>query len=134
MFDQIYESMRKAAEQNVQFQQELLRRWTAMWPWTATLTPPGGEQAQAALKKWGETVNDWIKGRHETQQELFNAGLKQIEQAFRLAEIKDIDTLRTKTLELWQKTFGLLHECQESQVRDFQAAVGKWTEAMTRHA
>jgi hypothetical protein len=135
MFDQIYDSMRKAAELNVQFQQELVKRWVTMWPGTSPLvTPPGAEQAQAALKKWGEAVSEWVKGRNEAQQELFAAGVKQIEQAFRLAEVKDVDTLRARTLELWQKTFGLLQQCHEAQVRDFQAAVGKWAEAMTRAA
>jgi hypothetical protein len=134
MFDPIYDSMRKAAEMNAQFQQELVKRWAALWPGAGMFAPPGAEQAQAALKKWGEVVNEWVRSRHEAQQELFAAGVKQIEQAFRLAEVKDVDTLRAKTLELWQKTFGLLQQCQEAQVRDFQAAVGKWAEAVTRAA
>ena len=64
-------------------------------------------------------------------QEQFAAGLKQIEAAFRLAEVKDVETLRAKTLELWEKTFALVRQGFEVQVHDFQAAVAKWAEMCT---
>jgi hypothetical protein len=132
MFEQIFASFRKANEMNVQMQQELFRRWTALWPGVAT--PYWGEQVQALQKKWAEAVNELVKRQCETQREQFTAGLKQIEEAFALAEVKDIEVLRAKTLELWQKTFEFFQQSSEAQVRDFQAAVAKWTELTTRAA
>ena len=32
MFDQFLDNVRKATETNVQLQQELLKRWAALWP------------------------------------------------------------------------------------------------------
>jgi hypothetical protein len=131
MFEQVFDSMRKAAAMNAQFQQELVKRWLALWPGMAAPVPPPGDQAVALQKKWSETVSELVKRQHETQQELFAAGLQQIDQTFRLADIKDVETLRAKTLELWQRTFGMLQQGYEAQVRDFQTAVAKWTELMT---
>jgi hypothetical protein len=132
MFEQVFDSMRKANEMNVRMQQELFKRWTALWPGVAA--PFWGEHVQALQKKWADTVNELVKRHCETQQEQFAAGLEQIEQAFQLAQIKDIETLRTKTLELWQKTFQFFQQSSEAQVRDFQNAVAKWTELVTKAA
>jgi hypothetical protein len=133
MFDQIFESMRRIVEVNVQVQQEMFRRWAALWPGLAPLpgVPAGpnfAEQAHRFQKKWAEAVTELVKRQGETTQEQFAAGLRQIEQAFKLAEVKDVEALRAKTLELWQKTFGLIQQGFEAQVRDFQAAVAKWAE------
>jgi len=140
MFDQIFDSMRKATESNVQMQQEMFRRWAALWPGLPAMPGiPGlpapaawAEQVQAFPRKWAEAVHDLIKRQRETQQEQFNAGLKQIEQAFQLAESKDVNALRAKTLELWQTTFQLLQQAYEAQARDFQAAVNKWAELLPK--
>jgi len=144
MFDPIFDSMRKAVETNVQFQHDLFKRWAALWTGMpgvpgvpAMPAMPGvpgvgswAEQAQKFQKKWAEVVTEVTRQQRETLEEQLAAGMKQIEQAFHLAEIKDVDTLRTKTLELWQKTFLLLQQANEAQVRNFQTAVGKWTELM----
>jgi hypothetical protein len=133
MFDQIFDTMRKATEMNVQMQQEMFRRWSALWP--GVPGAPGqpapaswGEQLQGFSRKWAETVNELVKRQQETQQAQFAAGLKQIEQAFQLAEVKDVNALREKTMELWRTTFQLLQQASEAQVRDFQAALSKWAE------
>ena len=34
--------------------------------------------------------------------------------------------------ELWQKTFDYLRQASEAQLHDFQNAVGKWAELMTK--
>jgi hypothetical protein len=133
MFDQIFDSFRKATEINVQMQQELFKRWAALWP-TAAAPPAGTDLAQAFPKKWAETVNELVKRQHDTQQEMFAAGIKQMEDVFQLAEAKDVEALRTKTLELWQKSFQFMQHAYEAQFRDFQTAVTKWSEMFTKAA
>jgi hypothetical protein len=133
MFEQVFDSMRKIAEANVQAQQEMFRRWAALWPGLASVpsVPVGSnftEQAQRFQKKWAATVSELIDRQSKSTQEQFAAGLAQIEQTFKLAEVKDVEVLRAKTLELWQKSFALLRQSFEAQVHDFQAAVAKWVE------
>jgi hypothetical protein len=133
MFDRIFDSFRKATEINVQMQQELFKRWAALWPGAAA-PPAGTDLAQAFPKKWAETVNELVKRQHDTQQEMFAAGIKQMEEVFQLAEVKDVEALRTKTLELWQKSFQFMQHAYEAQFRDFQNAVTKWSEMFTKAA
>jgi hypothetical protein len=136
MFDQIFDSFRKATEVNVQMQQELFKRWAALWPGMPApgVPPAGAEQAQAFPKKWAETINELVKRQQNTQQEMFAAGIRQMEEAFKLAEVKDVEALRAKTLELWQKSFQFMQHAYETQFRDFQTAVAKWSEMFTKAA
>jgi len=127
MFDQVFDSLRKAADSGLAMQQELFKKWMGMWPGVQA-TPAGFGEPVAFQKKWVEVVGDLIKKERESLEAQFSAGLRSIEEAFRLAEAKDPQELRTKTIELWQKTFECLRQTYETSLRDFQAAVTKWTE------
>jgi len=132
MFEQFFDSVRKVIDLNVQFQQDLFKRWTTMIP-AVPGTPsaaPWAEQIQKAQKKWAETLTELSKQQRETLEQQFAAGLKQIEEACRLTEIKDVEALRAKVLELWQKTHQLMQQANEASVRNFQTAVAKWAELM----
>jgi hypothetical protein len=137
MFDQFLDNVRKVTETNVQLQQELLKRWAALWPGqpgVPSAPHAWAERVREQHQKWAEAVNEIVQRQRQTQQEQFAAGLKHLEQAFRLGEVKDVEALRAKTLELWQKAFQLVQQANEAQVRDLQAAVGKWTELVTKVA
>jgi hypothetical protein len=69
--------------------------------------------------------NEWLEAQ-------FKAGLRTIEEAFHLAEAKDPEELRTRTFQLWQKTFDSLCQASEAQIRGLHGAVGKWTELMNK--
>ena len=132
MFEPIFDSMRKAIELNLQFQQDLFKRWAALWPGAPSGTGPSWvEQAQKFQKRWAEAVADLARQQRETMEAQFTAGMKQIEEAYHLAEVKDVETLRARALEMWQKTFQLMQQFNEAQIRNFQAAIGKWAEMMT---
>ena len=64
----------------------------------------------------------------------FSAGLKHLEESFRLADVKDPEELRLKTLELWQKMFEHLLQTYETQLRGFQTAITQWTDLVSRGA
>jgi hypothetical protein len=131
MFEQVFESLRTATESSVAMQQELFKKWIALWPGVPASAFPFGEP-QKFQKKWMEIVGELLKKRNETLEAQFKAGLRNIEEAFHLAEVKDPEELRAKTIELWQKTFECLRQASEAQLRDFQHAVGKWSELMTK--
>jgi hypothetical protein len=131
MFEHVFDSLRTATEANVQMQQELFKKWMGMFP---VVPAAGGEPFPKLQKKWVEFVAGMVKKQRETMEAQFGAGLKHIEEAFRPAEIKEPEELRTKTIELWQKTFEYIRQAYEAQMRDFQAAVVKWTELMMKGA
>jgi hypothetical protein len=133
MFDQVFESLRKATETNIHLHQEMFKKWTTFWPGVVPATQPAWyDQVKNFQKKWTETVRDLAKKQRETVEAQFNAGMKNIADAFRLAEVKDVGELRTKTIEFWQNSFDCLKQAYEAQTRDFQEAVGKWTELVTK--
>jgi hypothetical protein len=131
MFDQAFESLRKATESSIALQQEMFRKWMGLWPGISVSTFPFSE-LQKFQKKWIEVVGELLKKQNESLETQFKAGLQNIEDAFRLPEIKDPEVLRVKIVELWQKTFDYLRQSSEMHMRDFQNAVCKWAELMTK--
>jgi len=134
MFEKVYENLRAATEANIHMQQELFQKWMGMWMGGPALPFGKTEQFPTVQKKFAEFVAEIVKKQHDAWLAQFNAGLKNIEEAFRLPAAKDPEELRTKTIELWQKSFNCLRETYEAQVRDFQATVAKWMELMTKSA
>jgi hypothetical protein len=134
MFEQVFENLRTATETSIHMQQELFKKWAGLWP--SVYVPPSGgaDRVQKAQKKWVEFATEQIKKQRETLEAQFSAGLKNIEEGFRLAEVKDPVELRAKTVELWQKSFDCLRNLYEAQTRDFQEALVKWTELVSKGA
>lgn len=133
MFEQVFENLRKATDSTIQMQQELFKKWVSHWPTMPAATPTYGEPLKFQ-KKFLEVMGDLIKKQRETLEAQFSAGLKNIEEAFHLAEAKDPEELRAKTIELWQKSFECLRQTYEAQVREFQTAATKWTELYMKGA
>lgn len=133
MFDQVLDNLRKATEMGLQMQQEMFKKWTGTWPGLPVVNNASWtDQVQKFQKNWNETVNDLLhKQRHYLESQM-EAGMKNLDEAFKLTEAKSPDELRIKTLDLWRKTFESLRQAFETQMKDFQAAVQKWTEMATK--
>jgi hypothetical protein len=134
MFEPVFESLRKATETGLQMQQEMFKKWAGLWPGVSPSPPAWNEQFEKSQKKWTELLNETLKKRRETLEAQFKSGMKNIEETFRLAEAKDFEELRAKTLELWQKTFDSLRQTYEAQIQDFQTLSSKWSEMFTKGA
>jgi hypothetical protein len=137
MFEPVIENLRKATEATIQMQQDMFKKWVSFWPGVPgipTIPAVGAEPFIKFQKKWTEFVGEIVKKQRETLEAQFSAGLKNIEEAFKLADVKNPEELRTKTIELWQKSFECIRQLYDAQVRDFQAAVAKWTELVMKGA
>lgn len=134
MFEMVFESLKKATEVSLQVQQEALKKWVSLWPGVPVMSGPVAEQAQKFQKKWAEFYEEVLKKQREALAAQFQAGLRHIEDGFRLAETKDPAEWRAKTIELWQKVFETLHQTFEAQARDLQALAGRWTELVSKGA
>lgn len=147
MFDMILENYRKAAESTMKVQQDMLRNWTMQWPQMfgshtffplAGGTPaamPGGallEQFSEAQKKWAETVTEMLNKHRESLDAQYKAGIRTIEDAFKVGEAKDPQQFQRLTEELWKHSFECLKTVAESQMRDVQAAMQKWYEVASK--
>jgi hypothetical protein len=137
MFDQILESYRRATESSMLFQQMMLRNWTEHWPQAFGVTPPKAslpEQVGTIQKKLGETITEMLNKHRETLDAQYRAGIKAIEDAFRVAEAKDPQQFRKLTEELWRHNYECLKSLAESQMRDIQAVTQKWFDLASQGA
>jgi hypothetical protein len=132
MFEQVFENMRLATESNITLQQELFKKWVGVWSGLPVAPNGAADKLQKAQKQWLEFIADLVKRERETLETQFSAGLKNIEDAFRLAEAKEPTELRAKTIELWQKSIDCMRQTYEAQMRDLQAVVSKWTELVLK--
>ncbi len=134
MFDSVFENLRKATDMTIQTQRDLFKRWVALWEGGPAFQPVMGEKAQKVQKQWAETVTEAMKRQREALEAQFNAGLKSLEAAFAVAGAKDVEEVRAKTVELWEKSFDCLRKAFEAQASEFQTAVARWTELATTGA
>ncbi len=140
MFDQVFENFRKASETTLQAQQDLFHQWMSQWP-TFPIDPlaaPGAsavsDQVQSFRKQWTEVATTLMTKHCEALDAQYRSGIRTIEEALRTSEAKSPEEFRRLTEELWRKSFEVLKQTIENQIRDFQLAVEKWSELMTRNS
>jgi len=134
MFEPVFDNLKKVTETTLRMQQEMFEKWVSLWPGVRPTQAAFAEPAQKFQKKWAEFYEGALKKQRDTLETQFKAGLKNIEEAFRLAEAKDPEELRARTTELWQKVFETLRQSSEAQLRDLQTFAGRWTELVTKGA
>lgn len=138
MFHQVFDNFRKATETTLQAQQDLFRQWMSQWPMLPANPPAPGnggggggaipEQVRSLQKQWTDSVTALMTRHCESLDAQYRAGIKTIEDALRTAEARSPEEFRRLTEELWRKSFEVLKQTIENQIRDFQAAIEKWTE------
>ena len=143
MYDQVLDNFRKATESTMQLQQEMLKNWTQLWiqspvmpgiPGMTAGNPAAGwaEQVRNLQKQGTNAVSDMLTKHRETLDTQYRAGIRTIEDAFRLGDAKDPEQFRRLTEELWRQSFDCLKTIVEAQMRDFQTAAEKWFEAVSK--
>jgi hypothetical protein len=152
MFDQILENFRKATESAMKLQQDTFRSLTELVaqvpgaPAVPTPPPPApetsatpplpglawAEQLQMFHKQWAQAVTELLKKNSEILDAQYKAGVKTIEEAFKVGRAKDPAEYKRLTEELWRHSFESLKKLAEDQVRECQAASAKWYEAASK--
>jgi hypothetical protein len=141
MFEQVFDNFRKASETTLRAQQDLFHQWMTHWPMfpMGPTTPASGggvseisEQARSFQKQWTDIVTALMTKHCEALDAQYRAGIRTIEDALRTTEAKSPEEFRRLTEELWRKSFEVLKQTIENQIRDFQIAVEKWSELMTQ--
>jgi hypothetical protein len=130
MIEQVFKNLRRATDFNIRTQQQLFKKWAGMY---GTPVPNGaGEQLAKAQDQWTDFVTGLVKKQRETLEPHCKNGLKIVEEACCLVDAKDPEEVRAKVVELWQKSFQSLRQLCDTQIYDFEAAVTKWVELVTK--
>ena len=133
MFDQMFESFRRASESSLQMQQEMFKQWAPQWP-AMPLNAAGAsaEWARTFQKRWIEFMTDSLNKQRESLDSMYKSGIQVIEQAFRISEAKSPDDYRRMVEELWRKMAEISKDQSETQIREFQKGVEKWLEMLPK--
>jgi hypothetical protein len=133
MFDQLFESFRKAAESSMRAQQEVFKQWVQQWaapPMSAPGTPAGsGADFQ---KRWLDSATEAMNKQRELFDAAYKSGIDIIQQTFRVSEAKSPEDYRRLVEELWRRFSDTLKEQSEGQLREFQRAAESWLSMMQR--
>jgi hypothetical protein len=138
MYDQLLDTSRKAAEATVQIQQELFRQWALQWARPVGFPDPTvalsgmADRARALQQQWADTVIRALEQHRETLDDQYKAGIRTIEDAFRVGQARDPEQFRQFLEELWKHSFEALKSVTEAQMGRFQAALHDWSEAVAK--
>jgi hypothetical protein len=126
VFEQAFDSLRKAAESNLEMQQELFRQWGANWPGFAQPQNAWVERAQKFQKEWAKTVKDLLGKHREILDEQYKLALDSLDDAFRVAQSSDPQEYAKRCEALCKKSLEVMREAGELQVKETQEALSKW--------
>jgi hypothetical protein len=137
MFEQVFENFLKASETTLQAQQDLFHQWMSQWPMFSMEPTIGGsknvvnEQVRSFQKQWTDITTALLTKQRESLDALHRAYIHACEDALRTTELKSPEDYRRLTEDLWLKSFELLKQTIDNQIRDFQSEVENWSELMT---
>jgi hypothetical protein len=130
MFDQLFESFRKASESSLQAQQAMFKQWVQQWPLASSIAPGASSQRINELqRRWAESMTEALNRHREVLDSSYRSGIQVIEQAFRVTDAKSPEDYRRVVEDLWRKLSETFKEQSETQMRELQKTMERWLEA-----
>jgi len=129
MFEQLFDSFRKASEATLQAQQDLFRQWTQKWP-IASFTNSNGSSSEwsEVQKQWLDSTTEALNKHREALDSTYRSGIQLIEQSFGVSEARSPEDYRRMVEELWRKLSDTVKTQSETQFSGFRKATEKWIE------
>lgn len=127
VLEDVFQSIRKAAETNLKMQQEIFQQWTHLWP---IPSPQSAliDKAREFQKQWTNTVSDLARRHREVIEKQYQAAVESLDASLRVAESTNAEEYRRRSEQFCRKTLDCVREISETQLRAFQNAVTKWTD------
>ncbi len=131
MFDQVFDSIRKASEFSLQMQQETLKYWADQW---MSFTPLAGdsqaEWSRGLQARWAEIAVELLNRHRSAVDAAYKSGTDLIQQTFKVSTAKSPEEYRQLAEDLWRKLFDTFREQADMQLRDLQ----RWNEKTSQDA
>jgi len=134
LFEQAFDNLRKAAESNIEAQQEIFRKWNTSWPGFPQPQSAWVERVQKFQKAWGKTVKELLSRHREVLDEQYGLAQESLEEAFRAAQAADPQEYVKKCESLCRKSLDVLRETGDLQAKELQDALNKWTDLAAKSA
>ncbi len=132
VFEEVFGNIRKAAEANLKMQQEMFRQLTTLWPGMPTPQTAWMDKIKNFHKEWSHTISELAHKHREAVDRQYQTALDSLEAALRVSESTNPEEFRRRSEQLCRKTLDCMREMSETQVREFQQAMTKWTELVTK--
>ena len=132
MYEQVLDNMKKAAEANLKMQQDVLRQWSALWPGFSSPQAVWIDKVKDFQQQWASAISDLARKHRTTVDRQYQAALESLDEALRLGESGNPEEFRKRTEQLCRKTLDCMREVSEAQMKEFQDAMNKWSELVTK--
>ena len=132
VFEELFQNIRKAAEANLKMQQEVLSQWSIMWPGMPLPQSAWINQIQNVRKQWLETVSGLARKHRDVVDKQYDAAIESLDAALHVSDAGTPEELRRRTEQFCRKTLDCMREVTETQIREFQEAVSKWTDLFAK--
>jgi hypothetical protein len=130
MFDQLFESFRKASESSLQAQQALFKQWAQQLPLASSSgAGAAGPRISEFQRRLAESMTETLNRHREVLDSTYRSGIQLIEQAFRVTDAKSPEDYRRVIEDLWRKLSDTFKEQSEVQVRELQKTAERWMDA-----
>jgi hypothetical protein len=103
-----------------------------MWPGFPSPQSVVLDKMKDFQRQWANTVSDLARKHRDTMDRQYQAVLESLEEALRLGESGNPEEFRKRTESLCRKTMDCMREVSEAQMNEFQEAMGKWGELVTK--
>lgn len=120
MFDQLLDSFRRMSESTMQAQQDMMRSWTHQWLTPPTGSGPSNDWTRSYQNRFVELTVETLNRHRESLDVAYRAGIKALEETFRVSDSKSPDDYRRTAEELWRKLFDAFRTQYETQLQDLQ--------------
>lgn len=132
VFEEVFTNISKAAEANLKLQQEVFRQWTSLWPGLPTPQTVWVDKMRDFHKQWTHTVSDLARRHREAVDRQYQAALESLDAALRVSESSNPEEYRRRAEQLCRKTIDCMREVSEVQIKEFQDAMTRWTDLVTK--
>lgn len=126
VFEDVFDNLRKAAESNLELQQEFFRQWSSSWPGFPAPQNAWVEKAQKFQKDWSKTVKELLTKHREVLDEQYQMAMDSLDEAFRIAQASDPQEFARRCETLCRKCLEVMRDTGELQLKETQEALNKW--------
>ncbi len=132
VFEEVFQNIRKAAEANLKMQQEIYSQWASMWPGMPTPQTAWLNQMQGFRKQWVDTISSLARKHRDVVERQYQAAIESLDAALSISDASTPEEFRRRSEQLCRKTLDCMKEMTESQIREFQEAITKWTDLFAK--
>jgi urease accessory protein UreF len=132
VFEEVFQNIRKATEATLKMQQEIYSQWASLWPGVHTPQTALLNQVQGFRKHWIETTSLLARKHRDVIERRYQAAIESLDAALSITDASTPEEFRRRSEQFCRKTLDCMKEMTESQIREFQEAITKWTDLLAK--